>query len=274
VEIQLNPPPLEEPYPFYRRVVTEMRRAGIPFLLGGSFALACLTAIRRSLKDLDILVRRKDWDRTLDFFAGLGMRVERTHPHWLGKAVNGNGLYVDVIYASGNGLCAVDDGWFERAIPVRVLDNDLLANPVEEMIWSKSYVMERDRYDGADVAHLFHAWAGRIDWERLLSRFGGHGLLLFSHVALFDFIYPDSRDKIPQEVREELAARATRGIASGPPRLCRGTLLSALEYEDDITRGGYNDARLAPYGNLTAAAIRRWTEDLEKARKPGPGRLP
>lgn len=35
--------------------------------------------------------------------------------------------------------------------------------PPEEMLWSKSYVMERERYDGAEVMHLLRAlcWMGR-----------------------------------------------------------------------------------------------------------------
>ena len=40
--------------------------------------------------------------------------------------------------------------------------------PAEEMIWSKAFIMERERYDGADVAHLLHACARRMDWQRLL----------------------------------------------------------------------------------------------------------
>ena len=31
--------------------------------------------------------------------------------------------------------------------------------PAEEMIWSKAFIMERERYDGADVAHILRACA-------------------------------------------------------------------------------------------------------------------
>jgi hypothetical protein len=43
------------------------------------------------------------------------------------------------------------------------------------MIWSKAFIMERERFDGADVMHLIHENANRLDWNRLLERFGQHG---------------------------------------------------------------------------------------------------
>jgi hypothetical protein len=33
--------------------------AGIPFLVGGAFAHACFTGIRRSTKDLDLFIRAR-----------------------------------------------------------------------------------------------------------------------------------------------------------------------------------------------------------------------
>jgi len=47
--------------------------------------------------------------------------------------------------------------------------------PVEEMLWSKAFVMERHRYDGADIAHLIRARGEHFDWNRLLQRFGPTG---------------------------------------------------------------------------------------------------
>jgi hypothetical protein len=59
---------------------------------------------------------------------------------------------------------------------------------VEETIWSKAFVMERERYDGADIAHLLRASAERLDWHRLLERFDAHWPVLLSHLILFGFI--------------------------------------------------------------------------------------
>ena len=37
--------------------------AEVPFLVGGAFAHACFTGIRRATKDLDLFIRREDYDR-------------------------------------------------------------------------------------------------------------------------------------------------------------------------------------------------------------------
>ena len=43
--------------------------------------------------------------------------------------------------------------------------------------------MERERYDGADVAHLFRHCSGLLNWERLVRRFGPHWRVLLSHLC-------------------------------------------------------------------------------------------
>ncbi len=70
------------------------------------------------------------------------------------------------------------------------MDVEVLLAPPEEMIWSKSFVLERERYDGADVNHLLHACGESLDWERLLHRFDRYWEVLFSHLLLFQFAYP------------------------------------------------------------------------------------
>ena len=51
---------------FYREAMDVLSRAGVPFLVGGAFAHACYTGIRRSTKDLDLFIRRDDYDRVGD----------------------------------------------------------------------------------------------------------------------------------------------------------------------------------------------------------------
>lgn len=53
--------------------------------------------------------------------------------------------------------------------------------------------MERERFDGADVAHIILKRGKRLDWGRLLSRFGEHWRVLLSHLILFDYIYPSEK---------------------------------------------------------------------------------
>ena len=61
---------------------------------------------------------------------------------------------MDVIFNSGNGVARVDDLWFDHAPRTNVLGVIVRLSPAEEMIWSKAFIQERERFDGADVLHL------------------------------------------------------------------------------------------------------------------------
>jgi hypothetical protein len=146
---------------FYRRVLTELRTAGFPFLVGGGHALERYLGIGRSVKDLDLFMRERDVpDALAHLERRLGYRTELTFPHWLGKIKRDEHDQIDVIWSSGNSACPVDDDWFRHAVPATVMGQPVWLCPVEETIWSKSYVMERERYDGADIAHLRRSRAG------------------------------------------------------------------------------------------------------------------
>src|SRR5262245_57801680 len=138
---------------FYQSAIRYLQKAGIPFLIGGAYSYARHTDLERHTKDFDIFVQPGDHERVLRTLAAAGSSVELTYPHWLGKAFSGENT-IDVIFSSGNGVARVDDGWFEHAIQGQVFDIDVLLCPVEETIWSKAFVLERERFDGGDIAHL------------------------------------------------------------------------------------------------------------------------
>ena len=128
------------------------------------------------------------------------------------------------------------------------------------MIWQKAYVMERERFDGADVAHLLLNCGKTISWEKLLVRFGPDWRVLLAHLILFGFIYPGHRSLIPRYVLSELIARLTREGEAGPSDpICNGTLLSKTQYLDDITARGFKDARLTGRSKISPEEILIWT---------------
>jgi Nucleotidyl transferase of unknown function (DUF2204) len=249
---------------FYRRVLRELRAAGIEALVGGGYALERYLGIGRLVKDLDLFLRPDDVPRALDHLGRHpGWRTELTFPHWLGK-VKRRSDHVDLIFNAGNGVCAVDDEWFTHAVPSQVLDVPALLCPVEEMIWSKAFVMERERFDGSDVAHLLHACADTLDWARLTRRFGRHWRILFAHLTLFGFIYPSERRRIPESVMRRCLSLLEQEMRTAPSRrICRGTLTSRAQYLADLELWGYEDARLAPYGSMTEEETSIWTAAID-----------
>jgi hypothetical protein len=272
IESQLTPDRLQ----FYQRGIDLLTQAQLPFLVGGAFALERYTGIPRYTKDLDLFVRARDCRRILDEFTAQGYAAEMTFPHWLAKVRTGDS-FIDIIFNSGNGIAEVDDGWFAHAVETIVLDRRVLVCPVEESIWTRAFVMERERYDGADIAHLLQACAARLDWRRLLDRFGEHWRLLLSHLILFGYIYPAEQDQVPAWVLNELLSRLSRDMVrdacQGP--VCQGTMLSREQYLIDVWCWGYQDARLAPHGHLSPQAVAQWTaaigSEAESPKNHQPG---
>lgn len=245
---------------FYREAMDVLSRAGVPFLVGGAFAFIHQAGIDRSTKDLDIFVRPSDVNRLLAACTAAGYDADLMFSHWLAKIRTHHG-FIDVIFSSGNGVAVVDDGWFEHATEREVLGTTVKVAPAEESLWSKAFVMERERYDGADVAHIILAHGERLDWGRLVDRFGPLWRVLLSHLVLFGFIYPSERSKVPAWVLEELLQRLSAELAApdAAEPVCYGTLLSWSQYLGDVLGGSFRDARIRPYGNLTPEEVARWT---------------
>lgn len=247
---------------FYCDSLGVLGKAKVPFLVGGAYAFARYTGIERHTRDFDVFVRPEDCRRVLDSFARAGYSTELTFSHWLGK-IHRDGSYVDVIFSSGNGVATVDDGWFQHARDGTILDVPVKICPPEEMVWSKAYVMERERFDGADVQHLLLACAADFDWRRLLDRFGAAWRVLFAHLVLFDDVYPSERARIPGWVRDDMARRLTEESApTQGERVCYGTMLSREQYLVDVNQRGFADARTLPGGPMTPAQVDAWTRAI------------
>ncbi len=215
----------------------------VPFLVAGAYAFFEYTGIFRDTKDLDVFLRERDLEEAFRVLEDAGFRTEIEDPTWIGKGYRGE-WFVDLIFSSGNGVAVVDDLWFEHARTGRVMGVDVLLAPPEEIIWSKAFVLERERYDGADINHLVRALGDQLDWDRLLFRFDRYWEVLLSHVLLFRFAFPGERSKVPDRVIETLVERTIDELGTDHPRaLCRGNLMSSVQYRHDLTQLGYEDGR-------------------------------
>jgi len=237
------PPPDSKTQHAARAAALEaVREAAVPVVVAGAYALREYAGLVRDTKDLDLFCRRADVEDVLGALTDAGFHTEVVDPVWLAKGFHASGEFVDVIFSSGNGVADVDDLWFTYARPTELLGVPARVAPPEEIIWSKAYVMERERFDGADVNHLLRACASFMDWERLAARFSGHPEVLLSHLLLFRFAYPALRETIPEALLDTLMARCRAPAVPGTERLCRGTLLSRSQYAPDVA-GGLLDAR-------------------------------
>jgi hypothetical protein len=244
---------------FYRRTLHVLSDAAVPFLVGGSHAFLEYTGIVRNTKDFDLFLRRADMDRGMRALQDAGYRTELTFPHWLGKAWQHED-FVDLVFSSGNGVCQVDDGWFDHAVETQVLGMPVKIVPCEELIWQKAFIMERERFDGADIMHILRSRGAQLAWDRLLERFGDRWPLLYTYLVFFSFVYPSDAHALPASVLDELAARHV-ALRAAPvsDRVCHGTLVSRAQYLMDIGQYGYADARLAPRGTMSAEDAIFWT---------------
>ena len=232
------------PNNFHRRSVAALQEANVPFLIGGAYVVEVYAGVSRRTKDFDLYVRPHHVDTALDALARAGYATELTFPHWLAKARRRRD-YVDLIFRAGNGLCEVDDSWFERAHDDELLGLHVKLCAPEEMIWMKAFIMERERFDGGDIAHILVSCAEKVDWEHLVDRFGPDWRVLLSHLVLFGYIYPSEQGRIPAAVMDDLIGRLRKEApAGGHQRLCRGTLLSRKQYLVDVQKWGFHDARL------------------------------
>jgi hypothetical protein len=263
---------------FYSDTLALLNKKKLPFLVGGAFALHHYTGISRDTKDLDLFCKASDLKQITGALEEIGCRTESTFPHWLAKAYSDGERFVDLIFSSGNGLCPVDDEWFMRAGKSEILGHSVPVMPSEEMIWQKAFIMERERYDGADVAHLIRATGKVMDWDHLISRFDEKWRVLLSHLILFGFTYPSDRGAVPSEVLYELLDRLAAD-EKGPgddSKVCWGMVLSREQYLPD-KKWGYDDPRLKPTGVMTQADVKRWTQpvfDREKENRNDLGEKP
>jgi hypothetical protein len=245
---------------FYLKSLDILDDAGVRYVIGGAYALSYHAGVVRHTKDLDAFLKEQDVERALRAFEKAGYRIERTHPHWLAKAHADPAeadAFIDLIYASGNGISRVDDEWLDNAVDGDLFGRPVRISPAEEIVWSKSFVQERHRFDGADINHLLLARAESLDWHRLLRRFASHYPVLLAHLTLFVYVFPCEKPRVPDWVFDTLFDRMRKEPLGD--RVCRGTLLSWEQYLPDLHEHDLQDARVVPHGNMTAEEVRRWT---------------
>lgn len=231
---------------FYKEALQLLNQSGIDYLLGGGFAMSHYTGIFRDTKDLDIFCRPVDHTKILKFFSEHGYVIQLTDVRWLAKLFKGE-YFIDIIFDTVNNICTVDDSWFEHAIEGTFVGEPVRFVSAEDLIWCKTYVQNRERYDGADINHVILKYGRQLDWKRLMNRTDRHWHLLFSHLVLFQFVYPsDYMDIIPQWLFNELLDRCKGQyeLPSAVVKVCRGPIIDNTQYQVDIKEWDYKSCTI------------------------------
>jgi hypothetical protein len=227
---------------FYAECLGLLDRSGLPYLLAGTHAVNAYTGMDRPVKDLDVFCRAGDYPRILNYLQQFGYELEVEDERWLAKASKGP-FFMDVIFNSTSGVAPVTGSWFEESRTAPLYGLEVPVVPPTELIWSKLFVQDRYRYDGADIAHVILKQCTAIDWRRLLSYAEQFWEVLLAHLINFRFIYPTERDCVPGWLMDELLGRVQAQAELPAPRMkvCRGRHFSRADYQVDIAEWGFAD---------------------------------
>lgn len=226
---------------FYKEALEMLNASGCQYMLGGAFAMFQYTGIFRDTKDLDIFCKSSEYPKILKYFASQGYKTELTDVRWLAKVFHGD-YFIDIIFDTVSNICTVDDSWYERATTGYFADVPVKFIPVEELIWCKIYVQNRERNDNADINHILLKYGRNVDWNQLLFRLDTHWHLLLAQLLIFQFVYPaDYHEIIPKWLFDELMNRANEQYDLPPPveKVCRGPLIDQTQYQVDIKEWDY-----------------------------------
>ena len=202
----------------YKCVLDRAINAKVPFALGGGLAVGVYTGIGRYTKDLDlyILPEHRDWAIEMVTHCGLQDYYE-TKPYdraWIYRA-HDNEVIVDSIWAMANQRAVVDEDWLVRGPMIRMFDQSFPVIPPEELIWSKLYVLQRDRCDWPDIINLISATGTTLDWNHLFRRLEEDLPLIKGVLAVFSWVSPESTAQLPGWVWEKLELKPPP-LASAP----------------------------------------------------------
>jgi hypothetical protein len=242
LEARAPPEVTAEAAAFYAESLRLLEASRIPFMLAGTYALNHYTGVTRPTKDLDVFCKAGDYPRILAFFRARGFDTEVEDERWIAKVKRGEHFF-DVIFNAAVGASPVNDEWFAHAERATIYGTEVDIVSPTHFIWSKAFLQDRYRYDGADIAHVVLKQHGRIDWRRLLSCMEQNWEVLLMHVVNFRYVYPSERDRVPRWLVEELASRLREQLDLPPPQvpICRGRLLSPRDYAVDVRDWGFAD---------------------------------
>jgi hypothetical protein len=149
-----------------KRAAAALRRAEIPFLLGGSLA-SWARGGPESRHDLDLMIRPEDADRALDALREEGMKPERPPEDWLVKAWDGDTLVDLIFYPKG---MPIDDDVLARGEELSVLGMEIVVMALEDVMVTKLMALTEHSLRYERLLQIARALREQIDWDDVRRR--------------------------------------------------------------------------------------------------------
>jgi len=262
-EAKTSSQPWEEPgeqVELFRDVLNALESCRVPYAVSGAFSLRQHTGICRYTKDLDLFLTAENSGTALECLRQAGFECQVVDPVWLSKAWR-DGYFVDLITGMSNGVITVDESWIRRARPAIVYGVKTRVLAPEELVASKIFVAKRERFDGADIAHVIYGTQGNFDWQREFELVGEHWEMLLWSLVLFRYVYPAQSHYVPSEIWCELLTRFSRAVKNPDPKApFRGSLIDENMFAIDVEEWEFPNllekgrtARLARVGRRVAS---------------------
>jgi Nucleotidyl transferase of unknown function (DUF2204) len=249
----------EQQATLFREVLLVLEENRFPYAVSGAFALRQHTGICRFTKDLDLFMTAPTSREVLLHLEQRGFECEVRDPVWLAKVHKGE-FFVDLITGMSNGVVVVEESWIERASPAVVHGVETRVLAPEELVASKIFVAKRERFDGADIAHVIFGTYPRFDWDRELQLVGEHWEMLLWSLLLFRYVYPAQTHFVPARIWSLLLQRLQNAIAEPDPRAdFRGSLVDENMFAIDINEWGL--------ANLLEETRKVRLEELDRSAK-------
>jgi hypothetical protein len=220
-----------------------MNESGVPYAIGGAYAHYAVTGIWRDSKDLDAFLQPRHIKRALTAFRQAGYETELRDGYWLAKVHDPPHLFDFLFAVRHMTQVTVTAEWLRTSLPATFLDVPTRLLAPEEVIASKAYIGNRDRFDGADILHIIRSLQGDVDWSRLVELLRGDEEIVLWHLVLFAFVYPSQREWLPKALMERAFARVVSTPHLRPASAFRGLVIDPLSFEVDLDKWGYRDGR-------------------------------
>lgn len=235
----------------FRQALMALNRGRVPYAVSGAFALQIHTGIWRTTKDLDLFLTPKDVPAAFRCLSKQGFRCQVKDSVWLYKA-HRDGFFIDLITGMSNGVIKVDRSWIANSRSALVLDVHARVLAAEELLVSKLFVVRRERFDGADIAHIIYSSQGNLDWERILALVGAHWEILLFAMVLYRYVYPAHSHYVPFWVWQRLLVRFSNELTNRDPSAkFRGSLVDEKMFAIDVAEWGMENALITQRAEAT-----------------------